>query len=776
MRNPIYRKLANLMLSFTSLLFLLLSGMLAIQEGLQIDWWSFEDLVRICTIVSVFATITYYNRRLTVIGIVLGTVFEAGLAIWRYELIEQEFLKCYYHVIPLINNYYRTNYETKHYYYSEDSRILLLFVVVILGLWIGEGVTRRKKQWLFLFPLIPALGCGFFLGYAPGISAFFCLIVGLSIRLLIRREKESHAEQRARGMGFICVCIAVGISGLFYQSVSEKLLSRHTELKAFQLAIEDKMLAFIENQDWISQLRWRIGGQQNYASLTNEAPDLSNQEVFTITLENRPVQPIYVKNFTGEYYEEGVWYPAPEEEFKDFASEQYVVSAEQYVDVEMLGAKLQTKWYDYISPGRRGEVLTIEVKKRTGGLSLLPYFTNLPEGAVIVEDNGIRMEDKQYQMHYCAPISIDTEYRYGNALDDYGYEGFISEKYTEVPDELENMIRANINEVWDTLFFDATYSFDLEPVPEGRDIIEYFLLGQKKGYCMHFASAYTLMYRTMGAPTRYVSGYMVPPADFKLNEDGTYTAVVTEQRAHAWAEHYDLKVGWYPVEVTPASYYEGIIYGNENESVEELVERLEAENQESNMEEQEEKEEPKEPEKQPNKEPVEQTPEEEKSKEENTSANGQGQANGTTAVIGQAVLKVVGILLALTMVILLAIWRRKFLWQRRERQFTDADTRKGAKALIRETFRLLKLSQIELMDHEDEMAFAKATEAALECLEPGEFTRYIEIARIARYGNAELTGEQVHYLRRIYGRLIDYQRNRLKWYQKLWYSCIQIKI
>lgn len=65
---------------------------------------------------------------------------------------------------------------------------------------------------------------------------------------------------------------------------------------------------------------------------------------------------------------------------------------------------------------------------------------------------------------------------------------------------------------------------------------------------MHFASAATLMLRTLGIPARYVSGFT---AELAAGE----TVEVPDSAAHAWVEIYLDGYGWYPVEVTPS--YEG---------------------------------------------------------------------------------------------------------------------------------------------------------------------------------------------------------------------------
>ena len=40
---------------------------------------------------------------------------------------------------------------------------------------------------------------------------------------------------------------------------------------------------------------------------------------------------------------------------------------------------------------------------------------------------------------------------------------------------------------------ETSYSLKLDSVPAGQDYAEYFLFGQKKGYCEHYATAATIL-------------------------------------------------------------------------------------------------------------------------------------------------------------------------------------------------------------------------------------------------------------------------------------------
>jgi hypothetical protein len=83
-------------------------------------------------------------------------------------------------------------------------------------------------------------------------------------------------------------------------------------------------------------------------------------------------------------------------------------------------------------------------------------------------------------------------------------------------------------------------------VPAGRDPVDWFLFDIKTGYCEQFATAETLMLRSLSIPARLATGYSTGAYDPLLNQ-----AVVRERDAHAWVEVWFPGHGWVPVDPTP---------------------------------------------------------------------------------------------------------------------------------------------------------------------------------------------------------------------------------
>lgn len=99
------------------------------------------------------------------------------------------------------------------------------------------------------------------------------------------------------------------------------------------------------------------------------------------------------------------------------------------------------------------------------------------------------------------------------------------------------------------------YTYTLTPgdTPDGEDFVGYFL-ETGKGYCVHFASAMTVMARSLGIPSRLVAGY-------GLEQDPKTSDLWYARRrnAHTWTECYFEGLGWVSFDPTADSPYANLL-------------------------------------------------------------------------------------------------------------------------------------------------------------------------------------------------------------------------
>lgn len=97
-------------------------------------------------------------------------------------------------------------------------------------------------------------------------------------------------------------------------------------------------------------------------------------------------------------------------------------------------------------------------------------------------------------------------------------------------------------------FTGQPYVYTLEPPAlTGADPVDEFMFDTLRGFCEHFASAFTVMMRAAGVPARVVTGYQggrLNPLDGRL--------VVRQSDAHAWSEVWLPDDGWTRVDPTAA--------------------------------------------------------------------------------------------------------------------------------------------------------------------------------------------------------------------------------
>lgn len=198
-------------------------------------------------------------------------------------------------------------------------------------------------------------------------------------------------------------------------------------------------------------------------------------------------------------------------------------------------------------------------------IAYVPYFLeSLPDNLNSVADVCVKNDtDKNefYYSHY--PFYAENTYRYNNSTEAENYKAFVYDTYLEIPRKTQIELRRIANQegfldseltvsekiemVKNYISNSKTYSLKTTKMPSGKDFATWFLNESDTGYCVHFATAGTLMLRALGIPARYVTGYY---ATAYANQ----TVTVTTDNAHAWVEYYSDTAGWIPFECTPSSF------------------------------------------------------------------------------------------------------------------------------------------------------------------------------------------------------------------------------
>lgn len=198
-----------------------------------------------------------------------------------------------------------------------------------------------------------------------------------------------------------------------------------------------------------------------------------------------------------------------------------------------------------------------------------PYFmSEIPDGFTPVADVSLKNDLNAYTYEleyypYSGPLykADKSTYYLEDTEENSTYRDYVYDEYLGVPDDVKKELLRIAKEngltgldtdkipdkVKDFVINSAEYSLNTPTASSDKDFVLWFLEDSDTGYCAHFATATTLMLRSLGVPARYVTGYYV-------NIDSDEEIDVLSNNAHAWTEYYDDHAGWIPIDSTPVSF------------------------------------------------------------------------------------------------------------------------------------------------------------------------------------------------------------------------------
>ncbi len=225
------------------------------------------------------------------------------------------------------------------------------------------------------------------------------------------------------------------------------------------------------------------------------------------------------------------------------------------------------------------------------GVLPVPLFleTISADGAFeLVANTFISYEDK-HQLETASRIPVYSSRELANAatIDD---EALLLPDTTERVRELAHQITAGYDSPYRKAeairhYLTQNYEYGLKDsseadVPEGHDLVDWFLFESRIGTCGTFSSAFAILARSVGLPARVVSGWLIVPTEDRQ--------VVYADQAHQIAEILFEGYGWVPFEATPgggpasraeSNFQEDQLWASEiQEDLQELVEDLSSDN------------------------------------------------------------------------------------------------------------------------------------------------------------------------------------------------------
>jgi transglutaminase-like putative cysteine protease len=430
--------------------------------------------------------------------------------------------------------------------------VIATIAIMWIATTIGEIATFRLRRPL-LASLVPTILITFLLVVGTGGGAQFYVVVFIAALLTYWALESAHrlrswgrwmstwshlkgdapttiAGGIARRMGASCVAVAI-IAPLFLPYLGSGGIT------------------------WRNSKGDRPGGGGGtgttinlLASITPETISQSAETLFTVDAHVTADAPVY-------------WRLAS---LSRFDGENWLTASASTVPVS-LGGEVPT----VIPPPSRRRTLSLQQHyeiKALGGRHL-PAAVQ-PIDISYNRDNNLRVDAESADISMTPELAGGMNYDVNSRLPNATYEelndaetgnpGPVYEQIPSISEEVRALRNSWIEDaqtpferliaIQDHLRDPEEFNYSLEVRPgASADQLTTFLTETKEGYCQQFATAFAVLSRSLGYPTRVSIGFL-PGSTSPANPDH-YT--VTGHETHAWPEVFFEDLGWIPFEPTP---------------------------------------------------------------------------------------------------------------------------------------------------------------------------------------------------------------------------------
>lgn len=741
------------------------------------------------TILAMILTGTlFYKKAYRIVGITVTAAILAASLYW-HDIVSSSFWALVNQIQRIMNSYYGISLEAKNVAVEGTGAFWILVIlfcmltILLTGLVVQKGHTGILLQLAVIFLGLQLLcGCSF--------EFFPLFLVAGSLFGLAVMEKQKRARslrilyKSGLQTGICILLLAVLIGEWLAPALFVKIEPWNREMNNYLQEIADNAAI-------------KIGYHNNklskYASATgdilgNFPPDYDDKVDLRILASEKPGQNVYFKGFVGDTYERTYWSTITGYTFQENFTQ------EERTDI-------QNQFYNYIEERAAQEPLgiTLERLDPIDDYGYIPYAFYTPADDGSIADGVYKNTDTPVTysgyVNWRRWAEDGPSDRVVNAAEEK-YQQYVAEQYLKVPAEGLDMLKEycaqydfqSVQEVIDFVIPDIQngreYSFDLEEVPEDADFAEYFFFEQKKGYCVHFATTATLMLRLMGVPARYVTGYVALRDDF-TEEDGGYTAELTDRKAHAWVEVYRRGKGWEPIEVTPGFASGELLTESTGESAE-MEEPLQNEENmqpvqptaEQELTPEPDMEEMQDPEdfqgqndEMQNDEPQDDELQDEEIPEDavqNDSTSG----NAIWYAVRNILLTVLCLAVILVSFIAAVKTRQSRILRKRYGKFEQENRNQAAQEISYELTDMLRTAGIFAQAARD-LDYARELENVFPAFARNEYVRFVEIVQKAAYGKAQISEQERTRCLKLYEKAADYLAAQMKGRKKFWWRYVK---
>ena len=419
---------------------------------------------------------------------------------------------------------------------AESQLLPLLLIGGLVMTAAAWTVIRRKRAYPAVGgALLPLSSCLVVTDTVPQILPIFLLLLGLVLLMMTQTVRRRNETQGNRLTGILVLPVTAALLGLVFL-VPQGDYSAPAQVASLQEMLDwfAQKLPIVE-QTTQGELVISIGGNAKDEVNLTQVGHRVERNTPVMELETEYSGTLYLRGRDYDVYS-GLGWQASEDRTEDgYGPAQIWCTSQETVSIRVLGRRGQ-----YYLPCYPAENQTL-----IGGLIPNPDYVNT------------------YTYRFSA-LRADWKNLWQNCQNGDVYispEPAPDERYLELPDETRQRaeaVLAQLNPLTGKppdvaeavrVYVSNSATYDLNPgrMPGSEtDFAMWFLEQSDTGYCIHFASAATVLLRAAGIPARYVEGYTVQAT-------GGQTTIVREKTAHAWVEYYLDHIGWVILDPTPGS-------------------------------------------------------------------------------------------------------------------------------------------------------------------------------------------------------------------------------
>ena len=506
-------------------------GCLASAYDFYLDW---GRVIGLCLFFSVLGAFFCYSRpTLTIGGMIIGL---AGRQLWLSGL-EQHTEAALFSISKMLHQSYHTGYWI---YWSDSipsSANTTVFFMAAGGLiaFVSSWAIAKHRSLPALFLPLPLLAASLLITDMTPDPLWLALLLGGLLTVYLSRRIRLHTPENCTRLtlrGGACVVLVLAVLwGIFPPSLYEA-----PDFSAMDQWLADMLTT---TDPTVPTIPWtppatnpNIGGVNGMqrVNLRNVGyHSFSKRYAFHITCTESGWQYIRQQHY-GDYDGTG-WIQCKDEE-RFVAAQEFLSGQAQSMELYLYTANAWSQ--------------------------LTPYY----DGSSLI--NGrVPMEKalSKYTVTY-QPLAQDWsalwEGRFGSTVAQQNWN--VDDVYLSLPDSTLEGAKIHLqqmglnddmsviqvaNAIASYVRSSAQYNLRTPRMPsELSDFALWFLNESDKGYCIHFASAATVLLRAAGIPARYVEGYLT-------NTVADQQRMVYHGNAHAWVEYYLPGLGWVILETTP---------------------------------------------------------------------------------------------------------------------------------------------------------------------------------------------------------------------------------